>query len=173
MSRSIDSRSIRLIVTDVDGVWTDGRIIYVGDQRETKEFNVRDGLGIKLAQRSGIRVAVLTSRRSRALERRCRELGIASLTQGVSAKLEAFLQICDAEGIPPEESCFIGDDLPDLGPMARAGLSAAPSDAVSEVLHAADWKLERAGGAGVIRELIERLLRERGLWDDTVREFTA
>lgn len=162
---------IRIIVSDVDGVWTDGRIIYAGEQREIKEFNVRDGLGAKIAQRAGITVALLTSRSSGALERRARELGIAELHQGAANKLEQCAKLLNVLGIAFEEMLYAGDDLPDLAPMLRAGISAAPADAAAEVRAVAQWKLEARGGAGAFRELVERLLRERGAWDAVVKEF--
>jgi 3-deoxy-D-manno-octulosonate 8-phosphate phosphatase (KDO 8-P phosphatase) len=163
--------SIRLIVSDVDGVWTDGKIIYSGENREAKEFNVRDGLGAKLAQKAGIRIVLLTSRRSEALERRARELGIADLHQGAANKLEECERIVTALGARMDEVLYVGDDLPDLAPMRRVRLSAAPSDAAPEVRAAAIWKLESRGGEGAFRELVERLLRERGDWEAVVREF--
>jgi 3-deoxy-D-manno-octulosonate 8-phosphate phosphatase (KDO 8-P phosphatase) len=162
---------IRLIVSDVDGVWTDGKIIYIGEQREVKEFNVRDGLAVKLAQKSGITVALVTSRRSPALERRARELGIVEIHQGAPNKLEETSRVALKLGIPFDQILYAGDDLPDLAPMTKAGISAAPSDAAPEVLAAATWKLEARGGQGAFRELVERLLRERGEWDALVREF--
>ncbi len=162
---------IRLIISDVDGVWTDGRIIYSGDRAELKEFNVRDGLAAKLAQRAGIIVALLTSRSSPALERRAKELGIHELHQGASNKLEAAEHLAQRLGVAFEHVLYAGDDLPDLAPMTRAGISAAPSDAAPEVLGVATWKLQAAGGAGAFREIVERLLRERGEWDRVVREF--
>ena len=165
--------AIRLIVSDVDGVWTDGRIIYTGAQRETKEFNVRDGLAAKLAQKVGVQVALLTSRRSAAVERRARELGIAEVRQGAANKLEETERIAQKLGLSLHQILYVGDDLPDLGPMSRAGISAAPSDASPEVLAAATWKLETAGGRGAFRELVERLLRERGDWEAVVREFVT
>lgn len=164
---------IKLIISDVDGVWTDGRIIYAGDQLETKEFNVRDGLAAKLAQKVGITVALLTSRRSAALERRARELGIAELHQGAANKLQETERIAQKLGVSLQQILYLGDDLPDLAPMARVGLSAAPSDASPEVLATATWKLESRGGRGAFRELVERLLRERGDWEAVVREFLA
>jgi len=169
---SVAASQIKLIVSDVDGVWTDGRIIYLGDQREIKEFNVRDGLGVKLAQKAGIAVALLTSRQSQALERRARELGIAELHQGAANKLEELERIATKLVLSIDQVLYLGDDLPDLAPMLRAGISAAPSDAAPEVREAATWKLEAAGGRGAVREAIERLLRERGDWDAIVREFT-
>jgi 3-deoxy-D-manno-octulosonate 8-phosphate phosphatase (KDO 8-P phosphatase) len=170
------SSDIRILITDVDGVLTDGRIIYSGDARgvrEIKEFNVRDGLAVKLAQKGGIVVAVLTSRSSAVLERRCRELGITELHQGASSKLEATHAILSRLGFGADQLCYAGDDLPDLAPMMAAAISAAPADAAPEVLAAATWKLETAGGRGVLRELIERLLRERGAWDAIIREFQS
>lgn len=164
---------IKLIVSDIDGVWTDGRIIYVGDAREIKEFNVRDGLGIKIAQKAGIAVAVLTSRSSQALERRCRELGITDVVQGAGDKMEELVRFARKHNVGLENICYIGDDLPDLAPLVAAGFSAAPADAAPEVYAAAKWKLSRNGGAGVIRELVEKILRERGEWDRVVQGFYA
>lgn len=168
-----NAADIRLIVSDVDGVWTDGRVIYAGDRTELKEFHVRDGLAAKLAQRAGIVVALLTSRSSQALERRAKELGIHELHQGAANKLEATERLAQRLGIPLAQILYAGDDLPDLGPMTRAGISAAPSDAAPEVRGVATWKLETAGGRGAFRELVERLLRERGEWDNLIREFTG
>jgi 3-deoxy-D-manno-octulosonate 8-phosphate phosphatase (KDO 8-P phosphatase) len=165
--------AIRMIVSDVDGVWTDGKIIYLGDQHEIKEFNVRDGLGVKLAQKGGIPVALITSRRSPSLERRAAELGIAELHQGSGDKLEALKQLATRLGIRLDEILYVGDDLPDLAPMMQAGIAAAPADAVAEVLAVAQWKLTARGGQGAIRELIERLLRERGAWDQLLEGFAG
>lgn len=162
---------IRLIVSDVDGVWTDGRIIYTSEGAEIKEFNVRDGLGVKLAQRVGIVVALLTSRQSPTLERRARELGIVDIVQSAANKLVETEKLAQRLGVSFDQLLYAGDDLPDLAPMARAAISAAPADAAPEVLHAATWKLTAAGGRGAFRELIERLLRERGDWDALVKEF--
>jgi 3-deoxy-D-manno-octulosonate 8-phosphate phosphatase (KDO 8-P phosphatase) len=164
---------IRLIVSDVDGVWTDGRIIYLGENREIKEFNVRDGLGAKLAQKAGIAVALITSRHSAALERRARELGITELRQSAASKLEETERLLKKLGLDYAQLAYIGDDLPDLAPMTRAAISAAPADAAPEVLAAAKWKLDAAGGRGAFRELVERLLRERGDWEPLVQEFIS
>lgn len=163
---------IRLIISDVDGVWTDGRIIYASDGREIKEFNVRDGLAVKLAQRVGIAVALVTSRRSESLERRARELGITELRQGAQNKLDESERVAAKFDLTFDQVLYAGDDLPDLAAMTRVGISAAPSDAAPEVLAVATWKLESAGGRGAFREIVERLLRERGDWDSLVEEFT-
>jgi 3-deoxy-D-manno-octulosonate 8-phosphate phosphatase (KDO 8-P phosphatase) len=169
MARASD---IRLIVSDVDGVWTDGRIIYAGDRIEIKEFNVRDGLAVKLAQRVGIVIALLTSRRSQALEKRARELGIAEVHQGAANKFEELEKLAQKLSVPFTQILYAGDDLPDLAAMTRVAISAAPSDAAPEVRDAATWKLDAAGGRGAFRELVERLLRERGEWENIVRELT-
>jgi 3-deoxy-D-manno-octulosonate 8-phosphate phosphatase (KDO 8-P phosphatase) len=165
--------NIRLIISDIDGVWTDGRIIYTSENSETKEFNVRDGLAVKIAQKAAIEVAVVTSRHSRALERRCRELGIKEVVQGAGDKLDEVLRIATKLNIPIEDVCYIGDDLPDLAPMMTVGLSAAPSDAAPEVFKIAKRKLTAAGGQGAFRELVETILKERGDWDRFVSDFYA
>ena len=165
--------AIRLIVSDVDGVWTDGRIIYTSDQREIKAFNVRDGLGVKLAQRAGIAVAVVTSRRSEALERRARELGITEVRQGAQNKLDETEAVAAKLGITLDQILYVGDDLPDLAPMSRVGISAAPADASPEVVALATWKLQSGGGRGAFREIVERLLKERGEWQALIEEFTV
>ncbi len=167
----INARDILVIVSDVDGVWTDGKIIYAGDRSEVKEFNVRDGLGAKLAQRAGITIVLLTSRSSPALVRRAKELGIAELHQGAANKLTACEKILQTLSVSFEQILYVGDDLPDLAPMLRAGLSAAPTDASPEVRRAATWKLDARGGRGAFRELVERLLKERGEWEGVVDEF--
>ena len=164
---------IRLIVSDVDGVWTDGRIIYLGEHREIKEFNVRDGLAVKLAQKSGIQVALVTSRHSPALQRRAGELGITELRQGTGNKLEEVQRLARKLDVTFDQILYAGDDLPDLAPMSAAAISAAPSDAAPEVRAAATWKLEARGGGGAFRELVERLLRERGVWESILEDFVV
>jgi 3-deoxy-D-manno-octulosonate 8-phosphate phosphatase (KDO 8-P phosphatase) len=162
---------IRVIVSDVDGVWTDGKIVYAGEQREIKNFNVRDGLGAKLAQKAGISIALITSRRSSALVRRARELGIEELHQGAGNKLAECEKVAAKLGVAFDQILYVGDDLPDLAPMLRAAISAAPADAAAEVRAAATWKLDARGGDGAFRETVERLLRARGEWDAIVKQF--
>jgi len=170
---AVRALDIRLIVSDVDGVWTDGKIIYAGETREIKEFNVRDGLGAKLAQRGGLTVALLTSRRSPALVRRARELEIHELHQGSANKLEACERLLKKLALHFDQILYLGDDLPDLAPMTRAGISAAPQDAAPEVREAAQWKLSCRGGEGAFRETVERLLRERGDWKNILEDFKS
>jgi len=167
----VTARDIKVIVSDVDGVWTDGKIIYAGEQREIKEFNVRDGLGAKLAQKAGLTIVLITSRRSPALTRRARELGIDELHQGAANKLAECERVAKKLSVGFERILYVGDDLPDLAPMLRAAISAAPADAAAEVRAAATWKLDARGGEGAFRETVERLLRARGEWDAIVKEF--
>ena len=164
---------IRLIISDVDGVWTDGRIIYSGKRDEVKEFHVRDGLAAKLAQRAEIIVALLTSRQSDALARRAKDLAISEVHQGAANKLAACSQILEKLGLRFDQMLYVGDDLPDLATMLRAGISAAPADAAAEVRAAALWKLRARGGEGAFREVVERLLRERGDWPAIIKEFDS
>jgi len=167
------ARDIRLIISDVDGVWTDGKIIYAGETREIKEFNVRDGLAAKLAQMVGVTVALLTSRRSPALVRRARELGIHELHQGSANKLDSCERLMLKLDFRFDQVLYLGDDLPDLAPMMRAGISAAPADAADEVRNTAQWKLNCRGGQGAFRETVERLLRERGDWESILEDFKS
>lgn len=162
---------IRLIVSDIDGVWTDGGILYSADGTEAKVFNVRDGLGVKLAQKAGIAVAILTSRTSEAVERRCRELGIEEVIQGSRGKLGDLRALSARLQIPLEDICFIGDDLPDIASMKACGCSAAPSDAALDVLAIAEWRLDSPGGRGAFRELVEKILQERGAWRSVLNDL--
>jgi len=166
----VSPHEIKVIVSDVDGVWTDGRIIYSGE-REIKNFNVRDGLAAKLAQKVGLTIVLLTSRRSTALQRRARELGITELHEGEANKLEACTRIAHTLSVGFDQLLYVGDDLPDLAPMLRAAISAAPADAAHEVREAASWKLDSRGGEGAFRETVERLLRARGEWAAIVKDF--
>lgn len=162
---------IKMIVSDVDGVWTDGSVFYGGHDVEMKRFHVRDGLAVKLAQKAGIEVAIVTGRSSGALARRCEELGITQVRQGVSDKLDAVKALLGENKLTFEQLCYIGDDLPDLAVINNAAVSAAPSDAVPEVLEAVRWKLDARGGHGAFREAVERLLKARGEWDAIVKNF--
>jgi YrbI family 3-deoxy-D-manno-octulosonate 8-phosphate phosphatase len=162
------ARNIRMILSDVDGVMTDGSIIIDNSGVETKSFHVRDGLGIKLWQQAGFMFGILTSRNSRIVKLRAAELGISIVRQGFEEKLEAAREIFTTQSIQPSEVCYIGDDLPDLPVMLEVGLGVAVSDAVAEVRSSAKWVLTTPGGHGAIRELVERLLKAKGRWEDFV-----
>ena len=149
---------IRLLVMDVDGVMTDGKIIYTSDGQEIKSFNIKDGLGIKRAQASGIETAIITGRTSPMVERRALELGIAHLVQGREDKLAALSDLLDQTNLSLDQVAYIGDDLPDLTAIESVKLGACPADAADEVKSRANWVSTRAGGDGCVRELCDLLV---------------
>lgn len=148
----------------MDGVLTDGRLLYGPDGEERQAFHVHDGLALARARAAGLPVAILTSRASQATARRMAELGITEVLQGVGEKVEAYRALRDKYGCRDAEVAYMGDDLPDLPLLRTVGLAIAPGDAVSEVRRAAHWVTRRGGGRGAVREAIETLLRARGAW---------
>lgn len=161
-------RRLKLLLTDVDGVLTDGTLLFLSDGSEAKAFHVRDGLGLVLARRAGLRTGILTGRTSAVVARRAAELEMTVLRQGARDKLAAFREILAEEGLISEEVAYVGDDLNDLGVMAEVGLSAAPADAAPEVRARAFVVTEAPGGRGCLRELVEAILRARGDWERAV-----
>ena len=155
---------IRLLVLDVDGVLTDGGLVYGASGEETKRFHVHDGLAVVAARKAGLQVAVLSSRASAAVTRRMTELGVSEVHQGVADKGSALTALCERLGLRAAEVAVMGDDLPDLAAMAHAGLALAPANAVAEVKRAADWVARRRGGDGAVREAVEMLLKARRAW---------
>jgi 3-deoxy-D-manno-octulosonate 8-phosphate phosphatase (KDO 8-P phosphatase) len=168
---------IRLVGLDVDGVLTDGGL-YLGElsgaMLELKRFDVRDGLGIRMLQRAGMRVAWVSGRRSAAVEVRAKELGVEDLVQQPrDGKLAAFSELVREKGLELSECAFIGDDLPDLEVLAVVGLAIAVADAAPEVQAAAHWCTRSAGGRGAVREAAEAILKGRGVWDDLLGGASA
>lgn len=159
---------IRCILSDVDGVMTDGRIVYDNAGIETKRFHVRDGVGIKLWMRSGFHFGILTARTSEIVRHRAQELGIPHVRQGFEDKWPAAQEMISVIECDLEEVCYIGDDLPDIPVMKRVGLAAAPEDAAVDARAAAHWTLRSRGGEGALRELTERLLRGKQRWEEHV-----
>lgn len=157
---------IRLIVLDVDGCLTDGRIIYGESGEETKAFNVKDGLAIKSWLSLGNEVAIITGRRSGIVKRRADELGIVHLYQGVKDKTSRLKMVCSDLGIARDETAAIGDDLNDLGMLGFASLSFAPADATEPIRARVDHVCTRRGGDAVVREMIDYLLRHNNQTDD-------
>lgn len=162
----IDARAkkTRLFVLDVDGVLTDGRLTYLPGGGEAKTFHVRDGLGIQLLIASGVKVAMISGRESEVVVRRARELGIELLFVGIADKVEAFENAMKETSATDEEVAYVGDDLPDLPLLRRAGLSFAVADAAPEVRAAAHVVLRSGGGQGAVREACERILKAKGAW---------
>ena len=153
---------IRLLLLDVDGVMTDGSIVYGAGDQEIKRFHVRDGLGIRLLMRAGIQVGVVTGRRSEALMHRCRNLGIGLIYAGVDDKAALLERIVVQTGVPAQNIAFVGDDLVDLPLMRKIGLSIAVADAHEIVKAQADLITSACGGAGAVREICEALLISQG-----------
>ncbi len=163
--------SIRLLLLDVDGVLTDGTIIYSDEHSETKAFNVKDGLGVKLVMKAGIGVGIVTGRKSAALLRRCRDLGIKLIYDGVTQKAALLEKMVEDTGVAPDSMAFMGDDLPDLPLMQRVALSIAVADAHESVREYADWVTTATGGRGAVREVCDALLKAQGHWDRVMDEF--
>ena len=162
------AQAICLLILDVDGVLTDGRL-YFGPKGETlKVFHVRDGHGLKLAQRAGIEVALVSGRRSDAAYHRARELGISRFHEGVRDKVAVLEEIMAAMQIKAAQVAAVGDDLVDLPHLSRVGLAVAVADAVPEVLTAAHWVTSNPGGRGAVREVCDLLLKARGKWEGIV-----
>lgn len=161
---------ICLVVVDVDGVLTDGILLYGAGGEELKRFSVRDGLGIRLLREAGIEVGVITGRTTGALARRCADLGIRSdlVVQGSRSKAADLDRLEGMLGLADHEVAAMGDDLPDLPMLERVGFAACPADAVPEVAASCDLICGAVGGGGAVRELAELLLKARGLWQACV-----
>lgn len=158
-------QAIRLVLTDVDGVLTDGSLILLPDGGEAKAFHVRDGLAVGLAHAAGLITGVLTGRESAVVARRARELAMQVVRQGASDKLSALRIIQGELALLPREVAYIGDDLNDLPVIREVGLSAAPADAPLEVRSEAFLVTDAVGGRGAYREFVEAILKARGDWD--------
>jgi len=164
------ARRVKMLIMDVDGVMTDGRIIIDSDGRETKFFNVQDGVGCTLAKRSGLILAMLTARRSEVTSRRAEELGISLVKQVVGTKHAAYNELVADAGLEPSQVAYMGDDIHDIGPILRSGLGVAVANAVPEVQSLADCRTSREGGRGAVREAIDFILRAQGVWDKVAAE---
>jgi 3-deoxy-D-manno-octulosonate 8-phosphate phosphatase (KDO 8-P phosphatase) len=162
---------IRLILSDVDGVLTDGRIIINNEGVETKCFHVRDGMGIRLWQKAGYRFGLITLRSSQIVKLRVAELGIDIVRQGIENKQTAMRQILTELRLAPDQACYIGDDLPDLSVMRSVGLGVAVADACKELHKIAHYVTTQPGGTGAVRETIEIILKSQRRWDDLIQAY--
>ncbi len=165
-------RKIRLVIFDIDGTLTDGRIIINSDGTESRFFDVQDGAGIKFLQRAGIEVAFITGRNSKAVQKRAEELGVRHIIQGAVVKLEAYEKILEITGMKDEDVCVVGDDVLELPIMRRAAFSIAVANAVVEARNAADYVTERSGGRGAGREVAELILKAQDKWRDILKRYT-
>ncbi|MBN2437697.1 MAG: HAD-IIIA family hydrolase [Deltaproteobacteria bacterium] len=164
-------RRIKILILDVDGVLTDGRIVIDDAGLESKAFDVKDGHGLKILMRYGIDVVLLTGRRSRAIEHRAADLGITEVHQGVWNKAEAFADILKQRNMRPEEAACVGDDVVDIPLLRRAGFSVAVADAVPEVRRIADYVTRQGGGRGAVREVCELILKAQNRWAEVAARY--
>ena len=167
----VDISQIELLCLDVDGVLTDGSIMLDDHGIETKRFNSRDGLGLRLWMKLGYYAAIITGRSGMAVTHRASEIGITHVYQGVTDKGAALQELLKELGLRPEEVAVLGDDLPDLPMMRIAGYAMAVGDGVSEVRSAAAYVTVRPGGMGAVRESVEHLLKAKGRWDEAIALF--
>jgi 3-deoxy-D-manno-octulosonate 8-phosphate phosphatase (KDO 8-P phosphatase) len=166
------ARKTRLLMMDVDGVLTDGRIIQDGHGHELKVFDVKDGHGIVMAHRAKLRTALISGRESETIRRRAEELGIELVFQKIWNKLEVYEKILVDTELTHDEVAYIGDDLIDIPLLRRVGLAVAVADAVDEVKAAAHLITQRPGGQGAVREVIELILKAQGHWDSLIERYT-
>jgi 3-deoxy-D-manno-octulosonate 8-phosphate phosphatase (KDO 8-P phosphatase) len=162
---------ITLLLMDCDGVLTDGRIWLFENGEEQKGFHTRDGLGIELWHRAGLKSGIISGRNSSAVERRARGLGMAFVVQGVTEKVQAFTETLAQAGVTNEEVAYIGDDLNDIPLMMRSGLGIAVADAALETRKRAHYVTQLAGGYGAVREVIELILKAQGRWDELTADY--
>jgi len=162
---------VRLLLLDVDGVLTDGSLIYSEQGVESKTFNTQDGLGIKLVQQAGVATGIITARSSGLVRQRAEELGMTYIHQGAKNKLDAFKTILGQAGLKPFQVCYMGDDLIDLGLLTRVGLAACPANAVFEVQQVCHLMSRRPGGSGAVREICDLIVRAKGLHEKLMQQF--
>jgi 3-deoxy-D-manno-octulosonate 8-phosphate phosphatase (KDO 8-P phosphatase) len=164
---------IRLVLFDVDGVLTDGKILIHPDGGESKQFDIRDGTAIVWALRAGLEVGFLSARSSAATARRATQLGVTLVEQGVTSKLDAYTQILTARSLADDDVAYMGDDVLDLPVLSRVGLSGAPADAVGDVRSRVSWVSRAPGGNGAAREFIELVLHAQRRWEELVGAYLA
>jgi 3-deoxy-D-manno-octulosonate 8-phosphate phosphatase (KDO 8-P phosphatase) len=172
------AKKIRLLLMDVDGTLTDGRVYLMsvagaGAAAELKVFNAHDGAGVKLAHLMGIKTGLITGRNSMATAQRAHEMSMDFVYQGRAKKAEAYLEIQQQAGVTDEETAYMGDDLPDLPLLERAGLAIATANAVPEAKMAADYVTHRGGGDGAVREIVELILKAQGKWKAAIPKALA
>jgi 3-deoxy-D-manno-octulosonate 8-phosphate phosphatase (KDO 8-P phosphatase) len=165
------AKKLKLLILDVDGVLTDGKLFFDNDGTEYKVFHARDGHGIKLLQQSGVAVAVISGRKSNSVTLRMKKLGVEYVYQGYENKLSAFHEIIEKIGVSPEQVAHVGDDLLDLPVMIRVGLAIAVQDANFAVKQRADWCTDLSGGCGAVREICDFIMQAQGSFDDVLSSY--
>ena len=171
----VESRAarVRLLLLDCDGVLTDGRITPVEGGEELKSFHTRDGHGLVMLHRAGLRSGIISGRRSRLVESRAADLGIEYVRQGVHDKVEAFESLLSDAGVEPAHSAYVGDDVLDIPLMRRCGLAVAVADAAEETRAAAHYVTRLPGGFGAVREVCELILKAQGKWEELMKRYLA
>lgn len=164
-------KSIKLLILDVDGVLTDGKVIYTDSGEEIKRFDAQDGHGLKLLMRSGVGVVLLTGRKSKAVLHRARDLGIEDVYQKALNKIEVYESILMNKGLTDKDVGFVGDDLVDIPVLRKVGFSAAVPDAVPEVKEIVDYITTNKGGEGAVREICELLLKAQDTWATVTEKY--
>jgi len=164
-------KKVKLLILDVDGVLTDGRIVFDANGVESKFFNVKDGHGIKMVQRLGVEVAIISGRASQVVTNRAEELGITRVVQKAIDKLTPYRQMLEECGLSDDEVAFMGDDVIDIPVLRRAGFAAAPADAVAEVLPFVHFVAKNGGGWGAVREVCDLLIKAKGEWDAATARY--
>jgi len=164
-------RKVKMLLLDVDGVMTDGRIVMDSQGRELKHFNVRDGHGLVMVQRHGISVGILTVRKSDVVEHRARDLKITEVYQGALNKKEVFEKILEKNHLKPEDIAYMGDDIVDIPVLKRVGFSVAVADALEVVKKAVDYVTVSKGGQGAVREVCDMLLQAQGFWPEVAARY--
>lgn len=165
------AKKIRFLLLDVDGVMTNGHITINDRGEETKSFDAKDGLGLKVLMSTGVDVVIITGRKSKVVGLRAEELGIKELYQDVTDKGTLCRQLINAKKLKKEEICCMGDDLPDLAMFNEVGLRIAVADASKELRESADFITENRGGYGAVREACEWILKCQGKWSGCVAKF--
>jgi len=165
------AKKIKLLILDVDGVLTDGRIYYTNNGQEIKAFNVHDGHGIVMLKEAGIKSAIISGRRSRAVTIRAKELGIQYIYQGIFNKVKIMEKIIKKEKIKSKNVCYIGDDVTDLALLRRVGFSVAVMNSVPEVKSVVDYVTTKKGGKGAVREIAKMILKAKGLWNQIINNY--
>lgn len=163
--------NVKIVIIDVDGVLTDGKIMLDAKGNESKVFYVQDGTGITYLHRAGIKTAIISGRKSMAVEHRAKELCIEDVYQGVHNKIEAYENILKKHKIKDNETCYIGDDLIDLPILRRAGFSVSVPNASLEVKRNVSYVTNAPGGYGAIREVTEKILKSQGKWDKIISRY--
>ncbi|WP_456155829.1 KdsC family phosphatase [Veillonella sp.] len=163
---------IKWIILDVDGVLTDGKLIYTSNGEEVKEFSAKDGLGLAAARKAGLSLGIITARVSPMVERRAKELKFDALLMGHANKTDALRSLCESHHIELKNIAYMGDDLNDLGALSLVGLPMAPQNAASEVKRVARFVSDYNGGSGAVRDAVEYILKSQHMWDSVVQDYT-